>query len=548
MPCEQQGEDATLQQAGTSMIKTTKGSALYALSTLLALVVSSQHLSAQETDLTNAPNTIGAGIARSFAEQIGAGQGDLMTPNSSVFLIGRDPFRSIARGRSLFQRKFTHAEGNGPRTGDGMGNLDRDGSIAAGMTDSCAACHGRPRGSAGVGGNVFTRPDSRDAPHLFGLGLVEMLADEITSDLRASRDRALMLAKRYNRTLRVRLRSKGISYGSIIARPDGTVNTSRVQGVDEDLRVRPFFAEGSTISIREFAAGAFNAEMGLEAYDPILQQAAAGSDVATPSGMQLSGSMDAIEAPPTVSELDDPDGDGVVNEIPTSIIDHMEFYLLNYFKPGIGRQTYASRRGKKLMQKIGCTQCHIPNLVIDHDRRVADIETRYDPSQQGFNHLLATATPLFEEVDDGSGFATIKRPLGGRFVVRNFYGDFKRHDLGPAFHERNFDGSMQTEFVTEPLWGVGTTAPYGHDGRSIDLHEVILRHGGEAQHSRRLYQRLAGNDQEAITAFLNTLVLFPPLDTASNLDPADPTVPGFPQKGHGSIKLSVLFNNPTIIE
>jgi CxxC motif-containing protein (DUF1111 family) len=34
--------------------------------------------------------------------------------------------------------------------------------------------------------------------------------------------------------------------------------------------------------------------------------------------------------------------------------------------------------------------------------------------------------------------------------------------------------------MTEPLWGVGSTAPYGHDGRSINLREVILRHGGEA--------------------------------------------------------------------
>jgi hypothetical protein len=39
-------------------------------------------------------------------------------------------------------------------------------------------------------------------------------------------------------------------------------------------------------------------------------------------------------------------------------------------------------------------------------------------------------------------------------------------------------------------------------------------------------------------------VLFPPDDTASNLDPGDPSRPGFPQYGHGSIKLSMLFNNP----
>jgi hypothetical protein len=46
-------------------------------------------------------------------------------------------------------------------------------------------------GAAGSGGNVATRPDSRDAPHLFGLGLKEMLADEITHDLRHIRAQAV---------------------------------------------------------------------------------------------------------------------------------------------------------------------------------------------------------------------------------------------------------------------------------------------------------------------------------------------------------------------
>jgi hypothetical protein len=28
-----------------------------------------------------------------------------------------------------------------------------------------------------------------------------------------------------------------------------------------------------------------------------------------------------------------PDGDGAANEIPVSLVDYFEFYLLNYFKP-----------------------------------------------------------------------------------------------------------------------------------------------------------------------------------------------------------------------
>src|SRR5690606_1077017 len=61
----------------------------------------------QLVDRTRTPNDANEGIAKSLEEQIGAGRGDVMTPRSSAFIITRDPFRAIRRGRQLFQRKFT---------------------------------------------------------------------------------------------------------------------------------------------------------------------------------------------------------------------------------------------------------------------------------------------------------------------------------------------------------------------------------------------------------------------------------------------------------
>jgi Di-haem oxidoreductase, putative peroxidase len=95
---------------------------------------------------------------------------------------------------------------------------------------------------------------------------------------------------------------------------------------------------------------------------------------------------------------------------------------------------------------------------------------------------------------------------------------------------------------------VGSTAPYGHDGRTVNLMEVILRHGGEARESRNEFARLSRFNQIALIEFLNSLVIFPPDDTASNLDPGNPGATLFPQFGHGSVKLTVLFNDPTDIE
>jgi len=513
-----------------------------------AMILLSAKALGQLIDKSRAPNVADAGIAKSLAEQIGAGRGDVMTPDSSTFIIRRDPFRSIRRGRQLFQRKFTRSQGQGPNFGDGAGDINTDLGVGAGLADSCAACHGRPRGGAGSGGDVATRPDSRDAPHLFGLGLKEMLADEITADLRAIRAKAVTEARRNGQGVRMPLKSKGVCYGWIIARPDGSVDASAVEGVDQDLRVRPFFAHGGTISIREFVVGALKNEMGLDAVDPDLAAAVAGGRVTTPSGMVLDGRLDQIEAPPTADPAADPDGDGVTNEIPTSLIDHFEFYLLNYFKPATYQQTWLTREGRRLFEEAGCAVCHIPELVVKRDRRVADVETVYDEDKGIFNHLFATATPLFTLFDDGRGLPPLRTPAYRPFLVKNIFTDFKRHDLGANFYERNYDGSMRTRFMTLPLWGVGGTAPYGHDGRSVNLMEVILRHGGEARESRNEFARLSRFNQLALIEFLNSLVIFPPDDTASNLDPGNRCAAQFPQFGHGSVKLTGLFNDPTDIE
>ena len=508
---------------------------------------------AQFPDRTRNPNTANEGIAKSFTEQIGAGRGSQNTPNSSRFIIARDPFRAVRRGRQIFQRKFLRTEGQGPITGDGDGvtNIETDLIIGAGLADSCAACHGLPRGSAGFGGDVVTRPDSRNAPHLFGLGLKEMLADEITDELRDIRRDAIEEAKAFRRnvtkTLRTSSRKGSINFGTITARPDGTVNTSDVEGVDPDLRVRPFFLHGDTMSIREFLVGAFNAEMGLEANDPDLRNAEAsgGQRVVTPAGMVLDGRVDRIEQPPVNSSTHDSDFDGVINEIPTSIVDFMEFYLLHYFKPGAGEVTSETSAGRSSFISMGCAACHIPDLTIDDDRRVADVETVFDPGRGNpFNRLFATATASFTAINDGTGFPTLKRPNFGSLVVKNIFTDFRRHDLGPNFHEINFDGTIRTHFLTMPLWGVGTSANYGHDGRSHDLMTVILRHGGEAQQARNNFANASSSTRRNVIAFLNTLILFPPDDTSSNLEVANPDTPGYPQFGHGSIRLGALFNNP----
>ena len=183
---------------------------------------------AQLTDLTQTPNVENSGIFKSFEQQIGAGVGNVMTPGSSSFIIARDPARAVRRGRQVFQRKFTLTQGFGPRTQDGIGDIQIIGAIGAGLIESCAGCHGRPRGSAGFGGDVVTRPDSRDAPHLFGLGLQEMLADEITTELRQIRQSAIDEAREPGaRRSRAICRARASTTAPYARIPTARVDTSR---------------------------------------------------------------------------------------------------------------------------------------------------------------------------------------------------------------------------------------------------------------------------------------------------------------------------------
>ena len=104
---------------------------------------------AQLKDITQiGPTVPGGAINKSFVQEIGAGRGEHLhcrtRRGSSSTAIRSAP--SGAAGRSS-SASSSVAQGNGPLTNDGVGNpafIGGDPSVAAGLADSCAACHGRP--------------------------------------------------------------------------------------------------------------------------------------------------------------------------------------------------------------------------------------------------------------------------------------------------------------------------------------------------------------------------------------------------------------------
>jgi CxxC motif-containing protein (DUF1111 family) len=125
----------------------------------------------------------------------------------------------------------------------------------------------------------------------------------------------------------------------------------------------------------------------------------------------------------------------------------------------------AAHEGKQLFMKIGCADCHTPN--------VGSVEGIY-------SDLL-----LHRMGNDLSG-------------TNSYYGQ-------PVISVASSELPRADEWRTPPLWGVADSAPYLHDGRATKLEDAITMHGGQAKTAAVNFQRLSQAQQERIVAFLKTL-------------------------------------------
>ncbi|MBI3607484.1 MAG: hypothetical protein HY207_05930 [Nitrospirae bacterium] len=533
---------------------------------------------------------------------------------TSRFLQDYDPWLAYQRGKNLTQREFRARDGVFGRTGfffepkllgDRMTpRLGRD------HVSSCGMCHNIPYRDAGAG---VTFPkgggEGRNTPHFFGGGLIEMLGLQTRLKVLAVCDPARrgFVAKRDAPTAAILVRpmpgEPPIDYGWCGDRDgDGRPDLNkifRVWYVDEEgRRVTEDENGDGVIDLRDGTVAGYNLEMmvfgwgetegamaptlrvffndpidihsGMQAYDPTIQidDGAHGDEGANDGLARVSNAgarQFTIHAPAdrgtrlTASglSLDDPDGDGFINEISEGDVDLAEWYMLNAPAPGVGRQTSQTRRGRVLLAQWRCTACHTPDWLIeaaapdqadpyrryDGDRRFFDLAVAY---RETTGRLEGKLVPLAETRQG------LTVPRRGAAVVKGLFSDLKHHDMGESFAETLFNGARLTKFRTAPLWGVGTSAPYGHDGRSLTLDDVIRRHGGEAAESAAAYRRASPRDREALLAFLNSLVLYQNDNLPTDLDGDGVIAPHFIVAGRDTgeerFNPEWLFRTPCKIE
>jgi cytochrome c peroxidase len=493
---------------------------------------------AQPTDKDfSGPDEIGGSTDPLFGAADRAKVASLHSPaaaHCSMFSLLNAPNRFDAAfkcGDVHFQTHFNAVDGVGANVGNSqrftrMPRADKKGTAPAEWNnhvparatgpnaDSCNSCHsqGGDDGGGGASENVHRDPGrtgnaqlmiQRNTPHLFGIGALQRLAEEMTAEIKAQAAAGQPLS------------SKGVSFGTVAAR----------QGVDADLVVKPLQWKGSVAFVRDFVRGAGHNELGMQ-------------------GVEL------------VGDNVDGDGDSVANEFGIGDITALSVYQGGQPRPttkielnSIGQLTPALtaaeisqiNAGEAVFNRasLGCVSCHKPSLIINNANAqepsassfyrdvnfpagFSAVSKSVDPANP-IRWNLTTDLPDNAFAINGSTLGNFEKSGATGAIVRLF-GDLKQHFMGGAIlgpgrtsglaeqisesEPGVTSGNGPATFLTENLWGVGTTPPYLHDGRASTLTEAILEHGGEATNAKNAFNALSATDAQAMIAFLNNLVLF----------------------------------------
>ncbi len=126
----------------------------------------------------------------------------------------------------------------------------------------------------------------------------------------------------------------------------------------------------------------------------------------------------------------------------------------------------ADAAGAALFRRVGCADCHVPELTVPRENG----SIRIDP-----------------------------------------YTDLMLHDLGYELADRTVAGRpVKSQWRTAPLWGLGyalQAGPIGllHDGRASSIEEAILWHEGQASGARRNFMVLDAASRQQLLEWVATL-------------------------------------------
>nr|UXE44171.1 hypothetical protein Hi04_10k_c1170_00018 [uncultured bacterium] len=337
------------------------------------------------------------------------------------------------RGRAL-------PGGSGPITELRAGHLGTNGEFIAapgGTLITLKALRGATTEEKALSPTQNVR-DRFISPSLFGLGFVECLSDE-------------MLRK--------------------IAREQANNSGGRIRGLIREVPVLE--AKGKTAvgrfgwadqhaSLLSFSADAYQNEMGITSPlapndntffgDPVDDGVRDPEDAKEPFGEDVplfADFMRALSAPPRLL-------------------------------PSAQKERKEIEEGFKVFKSIGCTSCHVAELVTANEGEYVNARTFRVPKALGNKKFHP-------------------------------YGDFLLHDIGtgPSIVREGLSQESKGWVRTAALWGVGTRQANGesllHDGSAHTLEEAIQRHKNSAAKEAENYLHLREPEKTRLLKFLRSL-------------------------------------------
>jgi hypothetical protein len=453
----------------------------------------------------------------------------------------------LEHGRKLFEAMWTVQEGAGRPLTKGTGDPLSDPAeplvfprnfnrVSGPDANSCAGCHnapfGVPGGSGDIVANVFVQgqrfddvtfeagetlptkalhdesgaattldsiANSRKTTGMFGSGYIEMLAREITADLRNIRD-----SLRPGETRE--LTSKGISFGVLRRIQDGRWDTFRVEGLPPaslatfgsddppSLIVHPWHQAGAVLSLRQFTNNALNHHHGIQPGERF-------------------------------GRVTDRDGDGFVNEMTRAEVTALTLYQAAMAVPGrvIPRNPVIEQavlQGERKFMEVGCGGCHTPKLPLTSRGRLYREPGPYNPPG---NLRRGELPDLVMDLNSDQLPPPRLQPEPDGVTWVPAFTDLKLHDITSGRDDPNrepldmhrspgtkafFEGNGR--FITRRLWGLANQGPYFHHGKFTTMREAILAHAGEAQAVTEAFRALSSQEQACIVEFLKSLRVLPP--------------------------------------
>lgn len=178
----------------------------------------------------------------------------------------------------------------------------------------------------------------------------------------------------------------------------------------------------------------------------------------------------------------------------------LAYFMALLAPPERGPITESVLAGEKVFEKSGCTMCHVPELKTDSKVMI--------PAPDAVLPNIPELMKKYGQTWYANEEAHVKlveiKALENKPV--RAYTDLLIHKVGLKLADGIPQGVGGGDYWrTTPLWGLRNRKYLLHDGRTTDLTEAIMAHGGQAEASTKKFEQLSPEDKQALLDFLKSL-------------------------------------------